>query len=132
MQLILHQLLHSLWSILPTACVDHICLHLEKSSRLHLIPAPAPLLICACCLVENIKLKSHIAKGKLHYSIPAIDYGIRCGKKWPPKYDRNMVSALRHHRLRIKNYKVHRIIKVVHLHQNILSYALMNLYQSIS
>ena len=36
------------------------------------------------------------------------------------------------HQLRIKNYGVNRIIKFVHLHQNILNYAFWNFYRSIS
>ena len=60
MQLILHQLLHR-YSSIPLAVCEHCAfLHLGKSGILHLIPAPAPLLICACCLGENIKLQSHI------------------------------------------------------------------------
>ena len=43
--------------------------------------------------VKNVELQGHIAKGELHDSITAIDYGIRCGQEWPPKYDGHLVNA---------------------------------------
>ena len=60
--------------------------------------------------MEDIKLQIHIAKGELHDSILAIYDGIRCGQKWPPKYNGHMVSAF-YHWFRIKNYEIYRIIK---------------------
>ena len=34
-----------------------------------------------------------MSKGELHDSITAIDYGIRCGQEWPPKYGGHLVNA---------------------------------------
>ena len=37
--------------------------------------------------MKNVEFQGHVAEGELHDSIPVVDYGIRCGKKWSPKYD---------------------------------------------
>ena len=75
--------------------------------------------------VKNVEIQGHIAKGELHESITAVDYGIRCGQVWPPKYDGHLVNALCH-RLRIKNNEVYRIIKLIHFHQDIIHYSLLD------
>ena len=46
--------------------------------------------------VKNVELQRHVVEGELHDPIPAVDYSIRCGQKWPPKYDGHSVSTLCH------------------------------------
>ena len=47
MQMI-HQLFHFSSSIPPAFCEHLVSLHLDQSSKLHLILTPHPLLACAC------------------------------------------------------------------------------------
>ena len=44
--------------------------------------------------VKNVEVQCLVAEGELHDSIPAVDYDIRCGQKWPPKYDGHLGEKL--------------------------------------
>ena len=83
MQSILHQLLRFSLPILPAVYEHLVSLHLGQSRKFHLNLASHLLMVCACCSVKNVELQCHVAKCELHDSIPAIDYRIGSGQKWP-------------------------------------------------
>ena len=112
MQLILHQPLLDFLLILLAVYEHYVFHHLFHLGRLFLTSQ-----------VKNVELQSHVVEGELHNPIPAVDYSISCGQKWPPKYDGHLVSAL-YHWLCIKNHKIYRLIEIIYLNQDILNYPL--------
>ena len=130
MQLILHQLLLGFQLILLAVYEHCVFLHLCHLGRLLLTSAPYPQLAYCVTQVKNVEFQSHVAEGELHNPIPAVDYSISCGKKWPPKYDGHLMSPLCHW-LYIKNQKIYRIIEIIYLYQDILNYPLWYFHLSI-
>ena len=130
MHSILHQLLHFPLPIL--AIYGHlVSLHLGQLSKLH-----QPLIVIFHELVlvtqvKNIELQCHVAECELHDSISAIDYRIGTCQKWSSQDNWHMIGPTCYW-FGIKHYKVHWVVKFVHLYQHILNYSLRNFHRSIS
>ena len=73
--------------------------------------------------MKDVQLCCHVAEGELHDPIPTVDDCILCNQEWSPEYDRHIIGSYSHW-LGIENKKVHQIVELIHLHQNIFNYAL--------